>query len=38
VAVKAGAIKEGVLRSRLVLQGNPHDAIMYSLTRTGWRP
>jgi ribosomal-protein-serine acetyltransferase len=31
VAEKAGARKEGVLRNRLLLHGQPHDAVMYSL-------
>jgi RimJ/RimL family protein N-acetyltransferase len=31
VAEKAGAKKEGILRSRLVLHDHPQDAVMYSL-------
>lgn len=31
VAEKAGAKNEGVLRNRLSLRGQPHDAVMYSL-------
>jgi RimJ/RimL family protein N-acetyltransferase len=31
VAEKAGAQKEGVLRSRLLLHDRPHDAVIYSL-------
>jgi ribosomal-protein-serine acetyltransferase len=31
VAEKAGARKEGVLRNRLSIHGQPHDAVMYSL-------
>lgn len=31
VAEKAGALKEGVLRNRIVLHGQPHDAVMHSL-------
>jgi ribosomal-protein-serine acetyltransferase len=31
VAEKAGAQREGVLRSRIVLHGRPHDAALYSL-------
>lgn len=31
VAERALAMREGVLRSRLVLHGVPHDAVMYSL-------
>ena len=37
VAEKAGAKKEGVVRNRLSIRGQPHDAVMYSLippTRT----
>ena len=33
VAEKAGAIREGTLRRRLVLHGTAHDAVMFSLTR-----
>ncbi len=32
VAEKAGAKKEGILRSRLLLHNRPHDVVMYSLT------
>ena len=31
VAEKTGALKEGVLRNRLVLRGQPTDAVLYSL-------
>jgi RimJ/RimL family protein N-acetyltransferase len=31
VAEKAGAKREGLLRKRLVLHGQPHDAVVYSL-------
>ncbi|MBD0326591.1 MAG: GNAT family N-acetyltransferase [Pyrinomonadaceae bacterium] len=31
VAEKAGAVCEGVLRKRLLIHGQPHDAVMYSL-------
>lgn len=31
VAVKAGAVAEGVLRNRLLLHGIPHDAVMHSI-------
>ena len=31
VAEKAGAKKEGVVRNRLSIRGQPHDAVMYSL-------
>jgi RimJ/RimL family protein N-acetyltransferase len=33
VAVRAGAVREGLLRRRLVLHGQPVDAVMYSLVR-----
>jgi ribosomal-protein-serine acetyltransferase len=33
VAEKAGAVREGILQSRLLLHGLSHDATMYSLTR-----
>jgi ribosomal-protein-serine acetyltransferase len=32
VAEKAGAVREGVLRKRLLIHGEPHDAVMFSLT------
>jgi RimJ/RimL family protein N-acetyltransferase len=31
VAVKAGAMREGILRNRLLLHGKIHDAVMFSL-------
>ena len=34
VAEKAGAVREGVLRDRLVLHDRPCDAVMYSLIRS----
>jgi RimJ/RimL family protein N-acetyltransferase len=34
VAERAGAEREGVLRNRLVLHGQPVDAVMYSLVRS----
>jgi ribosomal-protein-serine acetyltransferase len=34
VAEKAGAHREGVLRSRVVLDGRAHDAVMFSFTRS----
>jgi ribosomal-protein-serine acetyltransferase len=34
VAVKAGAQREGLLRSRLFFHDQPHDAVMYSLVRS----
>ncbi len=33
VAEKSGATREGIQRSRLLLHGRAHDAVMYSLTR-----
>jgi RimJ/RimL family protein N-acetyltransferase len=33
VAEKSGALLEGVLRDRLVLEGSAHDAAMFSITR-----
>jgi RimJ/RimL family protein N-acetyltransferase len=33
VAVKAGAVREGILRSRLLIHGCFHDAAMHSLLR-----
>lgn len=33
VADKAGAVREGVLKDRLCLHEQAHDAIMYSITR-----
>ena len=33
VAEKAGAVREGVLRDRLLVHGRPHDAVMYSIVR-----
>lgn len=33
VAEKSGAAREGILRSRLILHGVPHDATMFSFTR-----
>jgi len=37
VALKAGAIREGVLRDRLLLHGQPHDAVIYAILRSQWR-
>jgi ribosomal-protein-serine acetyltransferase len=31
VAVKAGAVREGVMRNRFLLEGKVHDAVMFSL-------
>jgi len=33
VAEKAGAVREGVLRDRLLLHGHVHDAVLYSIVR-----
>jgi len=33
VAARAGAVREGVLKDRLLVHGRPVDAVMYSLTR-----
>lgn len=33
VAVRAGALREGILRRRLVLNGQPVDAVMHALVR-----
>lgn len=33
VAIKAGAVREGVLRSRLLVHGEFHDAVMHSIIR-----
>jgi ribosomal-protein-serine acetyltransferase len=33
VAEGAGAVREGILRSRILLHGRPMDAVMYSLVR-----
>jgi RimJ/RimL family protein N-acetyltransferase len=33
VAERAGAVREGVLRRRLVLRGRAHDAVVYSILR-----
>ena len=32
-AEKTGAVREGILRSRLVLRGKPTDAVMYGIAR-----
>jgi ribosomal-protein-serine acetyltransferase len=34
VAEKVGALREGVLRNRLLLPGGPSDAVMFSLVRS----
>ena len=35
-AEKAGAVREGVLRHRLFVHDQPHDAVMYSVLRSDW--
>ena len=35
VAEKAGAVREGVLRSRIKLHDRMHDAVIYSVVRSG---
>ena len=34
VAEKVGAVREGVLRDRLLLHDTPHDAVMFSIVRS----
>lgn len=36
VAEKLGAIRGGVLHGRLLLHGQPHDAVMYAVLRSKW--
>jgi RimJ/RimL family protein N-acetyltransferase len=36
VAEKSGAVREGVLRDRLLLHGEAHDAVVFSITRSTW--
>jgi RimJ/RimL family protein N-acetyltransferase len=36
VALKAGAVREGVLRDRLFLRDEPQDAIVFSIVRSRW--
>jgi RimJ/RimL family protein N-acetyltransferase len=31
---KVGAVREGVLRDRLLLHNTPHDAVMFSIVRS----
>ena len=38
VAERAGAVREGVLRHRLLLHGQPVDAVLYSLVRGARTP
>lgn len=37
VADKVGAVREGILRQRLVVRGQRHDAVIYSLLRSEQR-
>jgi RimJ/RimL family protein N-acetyltransferase len=37
VAEKAGAIREGVLRSRILLHGRMHDAVMFAFIKPAVR-
>jgi RimJ/RimL family protein N-acetyltransferase len=37
VAVKAGAVREGILSSRLRVHGELHDAAVHSIVRSQWR-
>jgi RimJ/RimL family protein N-acetyltransferase len=36
-AEKSGATREGVLRDRLFLHGQSHDAVVYSIVRSKWK-
>lgn len=38
VALKLGALREGVLRNRLVVHGQAHDAVVFSLIGSEWKP
>lgn len=38
VARKLGALREGVLRNRLVIHGEAHDAVVFSLIGSEWKP
>src|SRR5688572_16353640 len=37
VAEKLGANKEGILRNRLIIHGETHDAVVFSLIGSEWR-
>jgi ribosomal-protein-serine acetyltransferase len=37
VARRAGAIQEGLLRQRLVMNGQRYDAVMFSILRSDWK-
>ena len=36
VAEKSGALREGISRSRLLLHNQFHDAVIYSIIKSGW--
>jgi RimJ/RimL family protein N-acetyltransferase len=38
VAEKAGAHRDALLRSRLLIQGRPSDAVLFSVVRGDWPP
>lgn len=38
VAEKAGAVREGVLRERLLVHGVHQDAVIYAILKSGWTP
>lgn len=38
VAEKVGAIREGILHDRLLLHGKLHDAVLFSIVRSKWKP
>jgi len=38
VAEKVGAVREGVLRNRLVVRDKVHDAVMFSLIPSDFKP
>jgi ribosomal-protein-serine acetyltransferase len=38
VAQKLGALREGTLRNRLVIHGQAHDAAVFSLISSEWKP
>lgn len=38
VAERLGAVREGIVRSRLYLHGEPHDAVQYAIVRGAWEP
>ncbi len=36
-AAKSGATREGVLRDRLLIHGQSHDAVVFSIVRSQWK-